>query len=206
MRKTTFLLTLALSATFLVAPQSVDAATLYQARLSGANEVPAVMSTGSGFAQVEINDAMDTIVISGRFRGLLANDVAAHIHCCALPTANAGVAIDTPSIPGVPTGVRSGVFSASFSLLDALNYNPPFVTNNGGTAISARDTLIAGLMGGRAYFNIHTTQFPGGEIRGNFQQVPEPASWAMMIAGFGLIGGTLRARRRSSIAGVSLAG
>ena len=27
--------------------------------------------------------------------------------------------------------------------------------------------------------------------------VPEPASWAMMIAGFGLVGGTLRSARRT---------
>lgn len=32
--------------------------------------------------------------------------------------------------------------------------------------------------------------------------VPEPASWAMLIAGFGLVGGTLR-RRRDSIAAVT---
>ena len=30
--------------------------------------------------------------------------------------------------------------------------------------------------------------------------VPEPASWALLIAGFGMVGGTLRSRRRTSIA------
>jgi len=30
--------------------------------------------------------------------------------------------------------------------------------------------------------------------------VPEPASWLMMLAGFGVIGGAMRARRRSSVA------
>lgn len=30
--------------------------------------------------------------------------------------------------------------------------------------------------------------------------VPEPASWAMMIAGFGLVGGALRTRRRETLA------
>ncbi|TFU03888.1 PEP-CTERM sorting domain-containing protein [Polymorphobacter arshaanensis] len=30
--------------------------------------------------------------------------------------------------------------------------------------------------------------------------VPEPASWALMIAGFGMVGGTLRSRRRASVA------
>ncbi|MGH6781646.1 MAG: PEPxxWA-CTERM sorting domain-containing protein, partial [Sphingomonadaceae bacterium] len=33
------------------------------------------------------------------------------------------------------------------------------------------------------------------EIRGQFRVVPEPASWAMMIAGFGLIGAALRRYR-----------
>lgn len=41
--------------------------------------------------------------------------------------------------------------------------------------------------------------FGDGESRYNFAvaAVPEPASWAMMIGGFGFIGGALRARRRS---------
>ena len=30
--------------------------------------------------------------------------------------------------------------------------------------------------------------------------VPEPASWALMIAGFGMVGGALRSRRRTSVA------
>ena len=30
--------------------------------------------------------------------------------------------------------------------------------------------------------------------------VPEPASWALLIAGFGMVGGTLRSRRRTSVA------
>lgn len=30
--------------------------------------------------------------------------------------------------------------------------------------------------------------------------VPEPASWALMLTGFGLVGGTMRARRRATVA------
>ncbi len=29
--------------------------------------------------------------------------------------------------------------------------------------------------------------------------VPEPASWAMMVGGFGLIGGALRYRRKTTV-------
>ena len=36
--------------------------------------------------------------------------------------------------------------------------------------------------------------FPGGSVTLSDGAVPEPASWAMMIAGFGLVGGAMRRR------------
>ena len=33
-----------------------------------------------------------------------------------------------------------------------------------------------------------------------FAAVPEPASWALMIVGFGALGGMVRARRRAAVA------
>ena len=66
---------------------------------------------------------------------------------------------------------------------------------DGGTAASAEAALFAGLNSGQAYLNLHTTAFPGGEIRGQFAAVPEPGTWALMITGFGLVGATLRRRR-----------
>ncbi|MBO9574457.1 MAG: CHRD domain-containing protein [Sphingobium sp.] len=49
---------------------------------------------------------------------------------------------------------------------------------------------------GKAYLNVHTNVFPGGEIRGFFSAVPEPASWSLMIGGFALSGAALRRRHR----------
>jgi len=49
---------------------------------------------------------------------------------------------------------------------------------------------------------------PGGSIESGPYSIapfvpgapaPEPASWAMMLAGFGLIGGAMRARRRTQV-------
>jgi hypothetical protein len=55
--------------------------------------------------------------------------------------------------------------------------------------------LLSGAAAGRAYLNIHTTEFPNGEIRGFLIAVPEPGTWAMMILGFGIAGASLRRRR-----------
>jgi hypothetical protein len=81
-------------------------------------------------------------------------------------------------------------------MTDASSYNASFITANGGTPASAFAALLAGLSAGRAYFNIHSSQYPGGEIRGFLEEVPEPATAALL--GLGLLGvGLARKRKRS---------
>ena len=75
----------------------------------------------------------------------------------------------------------------------ASSYNPTFITNNGGTVSSAFNALVLGLDAGMAYLNIHTNLFPGGEIRGLLSPVPEPESYALLLAGLGVL--TIFARR-----------
>jgi hypothetical protein len=47
--------------------------------------------------------------------------------------------------------------------------------------------LLAGAAAGEAYVNLHTSAYPGGEIRGFLQgpalPVPEPAALVLMLAG-----------------------
>ena len=45
----------------------------------------------------------------------------------------------------------------------------------------------------------HLAFYSGLDSSGNPQGVPEPASWAMMLGGFGLVGGAMRARRKTSV-------
>ena len=67
----------------------------------------------------------------------------------------------------------------------ASSWNPAFITSNGGTTAGAEAVLATALADGTAYFNIHTTFRPGGEIRG-FLTVPEPTT--TLLLSLGLIG------------------
>ena len=175
--------------------------TVYNATLTGPNESPPNGSPGIGTAVVTIDDVAKTMTVSVSFSGLTSPTIASHIHAAtAAPgTGTAGVATMVPAFTNFPLGVTSGSMQPTlFDLLAASSYNPAYITANGGTPATAAAALISAIASGRAYFNIHTTQFPGGEIRGFLATVPEPASWMLMLLGFGAIGFALR--RRQSLA------
>ena len=166
---------------------------VYATTLIGLNEVPPTGSSATGVAIVTLNG--DTLSVNESFTGLVVSAAAAHIHCCALPGVNAIVAVPFNNFPSA----TSGSYSNSFDLTQATTYNVAFVTANGGTAASAEAALIAGLNSGQAYANIHDATFPGGEIRGQLQAVPEPATWT--LSGWALAGVLLVGLRRRISAG-----
>ena len=156
--------------------------------LSGANESPVTASSGTGFASFTVDTVALTITENISFSGLTAADTAAHIHCCVAQGGNTGVATAVPALPGFPLGVTSGTFTNQvFSLLDPTFYNPAFITANGGTVSSAEPVFLAGLLAGNTYFNIHTSTFPGGEIRAFLVPTPEPGTFLLgVLAACGL--------------------
>src|SRR2546430_5903621 len=97
--------------------------------LSGANEVPAVVSPGTGLATVVLDPTAQTIQINVTFSGLTSPTITgAHIHCCAPFGTNAGVATITPVFPGFPQVGTSGTYSSPvFDLTQPLIYNSAFV-------------------------------------------------------------------------------
>lgn len=93
-------------------------------------------SPATGYATVILNDAQNQATVSLTFNGLLAPQNDAHIH----GPAPAGVG--APPVFQLPLGTFNGL---------VWNLTPADVTN-----------LQAGLL----YVNVHSTQFPSGEIRG----------------------------------------
>lgn len=168
---------------------------LFMAQLTGDQLVPAVNTMATGMVQFQLDH--DILDLTVTFSGLSSPLNAAHIHCCAGFGENSGVAIDF-----FPDPETSGTFMRSYNLMDASIYTAGFLVEYGGLS-GARAALLTAFGSENAYVVLHTGQFPAGELRGQIVAgaVPEPASWAMMIAGFGLVGGLAR-RRAPALASV----
>lgn len=176
-----------------IAGAAQSAIFVFAADMNGATEVPSNLSTASGFTHVTVDDTANTLQLDITYSSLTGGPpAAAHIHCCSAPGTNVGVAV---GFPGFPT-TTSGTYSHLFDLLDSTIYTSTFLSGfGGGTAAGAEAALLKGFVDGTAYSNIHNATFPGGEIRGQLHAIPEPATWTLMILGFGLAGAAMRRRR-----------
>lgn len=152
----------------------VSSGQIYWVSLSGPAEVPANNSPGTGKALITIDAVTNTMRVQATFSGLLAGVTASHIHAATAVAGvgTAGVATTLPTFTGFPSGVTAGTYDQTFNMLLSTSYNPAYVTNNGGTTASAFAALRAAISAGKAYLNIHSTMFPGGEIRGFLNLCP----------------------------------
>lgn len=121
----------------------------FEAELSGAEEVPPVTTEGEGEAKFESDGT--SVDFELKWDDLTTPAVAAHIHC-GVSGENGPVGV-TLFAGGMGT---EGEVQGSFSAPDP---------GNACGWVDLADVLDAMATGG-AYVNIHTTQHPGGEIRG----------------------------------------
>ena len=197
------------SALVLSFPLPAKGAIILFANMTGSQEVPPSGSAATGFATFVLNDAQTTLSMNAIVFGLdftgsqtpdNANDnlVNAHIHAGVGTGAGSG-------LPGTNAGVRWGFIGNPFNDLDGDVVVTPFATGVGGRVVGEWDanegnggTTLAlqlpNILAGRSYINFHTVEFQGGEIRGQLEPTPVPAS--VLIWGIGAVGVGYVARRR----------
>jgi CHRD domain/PEP-CTERM motif len=157
------------------------------ATLSGAAENPANSSPAAS------DLATHLLHVQASFSGLIGTTTASHIHCCATPPTNPIVATTTPTFPDFPLGVTSGTSERTLDTSMASSFNSAFITAHGEMVASAEAALFAGMLAGQSYLNIHTTESPGGEIRG---LLLTPEAGTVVLLGLGLAGLALLLKRR----------
>lgn len=104
--------------------------------MTGAQEVPPVMTAGTGTYEATLDKNTRVLVYSVTYSGLSGPATAGHFHGPAGPGQNAPVVIPFPN----PTNPISGQATLT-------------------------DAQVADILAGHWYVNVHTREHPGGEIR-----------------------------------------
>ena len=153
----------ALTATALVASAASSQAERFSASLSGANEVPPINTAGAG--NFEMADQQGIISFSLSFSGLSSSLTLAHLHFAPSKVAG-GVMIflcgggSQPDCPAATEGTITGTITAA-------NVTGPTTQ---GIDVGDLDSALEAVRDGLSYANMHTTNFAGGEIRGQVRR------------------------------------
>lgn len=124
---------------FLALP-TTGRAEIFTAYLTGAQEVPPAATSATGYARIVVNESAMTLNFTVVFNNFSSAQTAAHIHAPAAIGVNVGVAIDFGTVGGT-----SGTITGTRPI----------------TALQ-----LSQLRAHLGYVNVHSTNFPGGEIRG----------------------------------------
>ncbi len=144
--------------------------------LNSGMEVPPSGTNGQGSATVTLDTVTGAVSVSGTYTNMSSNVILAHIHGPAPVGQNAGIIV---------TLAHTGGTSGSFS----------------GAGVLTAGQVTAEL-NGLHYLNVHTSNFGGGEIRGQIA-TPVPAmpwGYTAALVGAALIVGVVLLRRYQTLA------
>ena len=163
MKQTRLLIVVPVIACLLIGSTSIaraDSDNDLRTRLTGFNEVPPILSDGTGVFTASVNSSSLTYNLT--FSNLSSPAIAAHIHFGQRGVNGAVVVfLCSGPKPACPSG--GGTVTGTVTAADVLS-----VPAQGVTAGSFAD-LLRILRSGDAYTNVHTTNHPAGEIRGQLR-------------------------------------
>jgi hypothetical protein len=129
------------------------------ANLNGGEETPILLTGAVGTATVSVDPVNEELAVTLSLFNFPTGTTVGHIHVG--PKGIAGpVVINFP----IPAG-RTGDLALTFRVGAAA-----FVARPENGILTMADAIQA-IVGGNAYVNIHTSQFPAGEIRGQLTPV-----------------------------------
>ena len=136
----------------------------FVAHLSGGQEVPAAETRGTGQAVLSVNEDRSEV----RYKVLVANVekiTQSHIHCAGAGVNGPVVAFLFGFIPDGET--LDGILAQGKIRQENIIARPDSAACPGG--LSTLEDLLVKMEAGQAYVNVHTIQYPGGEIRGQIR-------------------------------------
>jgi hypothetical protein len=142
----------------------------FKTDLIGFEEVPAISTQGGGEFRARISRDETAIEFELEYSGLEGNVLQAHIHfgqkgvnggivvflCTNLGNGPAG----TQACPAPPARITGTLRAADMVNLAAAQ----------GITAGEFDELVAAIRAGKAYANVHSSIWPGGEIRGQLDR------------------------------------
>ena len=138
--------------------------------LSGYEEVPAVSTTGGGEFRAAIDRDSDTIQYEITYHGMEGNVTQSHIHF-AQESVNGGITHFLCSNlgngpAGTPACPQEGTVTGTITP-ETMSANANVVAQ--GLTTGEFDELVRALRAGAIYANVHSSTWPGGEIRGQIE-------------------------------------
>ncbi len=130
---------------------------VFKATLVGTGEVPSNASTGTGTAIVTVSGGLISFRVDV---GNIQNVILSHIHGPATTSANAPVRVNF-YVP--PSGTTPLNFTTTTTLASGVAPLPIGIS---------QDSMVTLIRNGNAYVNVHTSQLPAGEIRGQLVKGP----------------------------------